>query len=491
MYASALYIQCTKSEIVVDSGCSSHMCCDRDMFISIRAHSEIVKMGNGSEVMCREIGTVEIQMPNCIWELKNVLLIPQLTANFISVGRCDDSGCKTVFEGNVVTILKNDEVIGVGHKRDELYFLEYMKASTSGQKVNSINSEQSGFSLQEWHRRLGHLHNRAIVKMSNGLVNGLVIKGSLEEFKCEVCAKCKITEVPYPKHAQNRAGELLERVHSDLCEMPTPSYGGAKYFMTFTDDWSRYVSVYPLKAKSEAFNAWQRYRSVIENQTGKKVKILRSDNGREYVNNQFLDDLRRQGIVHETSVPHSPAQNGVAERQNRVLVEMVRCMLLEGDMPAAAWAEALLTAVYIRNRSSSSAVDFTPFELMHGRKPNMAHMQVFGDKVVALMKGRRVDKLEPKGQTLRFCGYAPTQKGYRLLCTNSGKLIISRDCIFLNRHDDNICIDGEVSHNNRSRKVEEVFQDAVDTPSLIERQVYDRDGKYDKCYKEVDTDEEL
>lgn len=86
--------------------------------------------------------------------------------------------------------------------------------------------------------------------------------------------------------------------------------GGAAYFITFIDDYSRYITVYVLKNKSDAFEVFKQYMALVEKQTGSKIKRLRSDNGREYVNKQFDDFLKKHGIVHETTVCYTPQQNG-------------------------------------------------------------------------------------------------------------------------------------------------------------------------------------
>lgn len=491
LYACVLSTQCIKGQFIIDSGCTSHLCNDREMFTELRPHFEPVKLADGSVITCREIGNVELKLENCIWELNNVLFVPQCSGNFISVSQCVKRGCEIIFKERYVEFIKGRKLIGSGRLIDGLYFLDTFTPFSGGQYVNNINNDKKTLSLMEWHRKLGHLNLRSVERMGNGLVNGLIIN-NMDKVRCEVCARCKITESTYPKEAQNRSNELLGRIHSDVCEMPSESYGGAKYFVSFIDDYSRFTKVYCIKAKSEVFSCWGNFQKLMEKQTGRRIKVLRSDNGREYCNNIFKNSLDNAGIQHETSVPYSPSQNGVAERMNRVIVEMVRCMLLDGDMPAAAWAEAVQTAVYIRNRAETSALESTPFEYMYGRVPKMGHIQRFGANVVALKKGQRSNKLVPKGDVWRFCGYAPNQKGYRLICTNSGKLIISRDCRFVDEQSAGVRVEDELA---RSVPVEEVFKDAEGTSlgphEAIQRQVYDRNGKYNKCYRENDTDEEM
>lgn len=474
MFASAFAIM-DDDNFIIDSGCSSHYCRDQSWFVDIRPHREMIRMPNGSNVMCKYIGTVEIAGDKNVVQLKNVLYVPEFTRNFISVFKVLSEGYDVWFksDGLRVSILKGRTEIASGRKEDGLFVLNLngggrmnsaYNNNTMNSELNNINSGGQSATLMEWHRKLGHLNTDSILKMSReNLVVGLNIT-SQRKSQCDVCIKCKITEESYPVQAQHRASEALYRVHSDVCEMPSLSYGGAKYFVTFIDDYSRYVKVYPLKAKSDVFECWLNYKNLIENQIGHHIKVLRSDNGGEYVSNKFKRSLEEAGITHETSVPHSPSQNGVAERMNRVIEEMVRCMLLDGCMPHAAWAEAVQTAVYIRNRAETSALNGTPFEHLYGRKPQMGHMMRFGANVVALKKGIPINKLSPKGEPWRFCGYAPTQKGYRLVCPQTGRLIVSRDCRFI----DEIRVDGEVQHGRE----EEVFEDCdgdVAGPSGVHR----------------------
>ena len=110
-----------------------------------------------------------------------------------------------------------------------------------------------------------------------------------------------------------------------------------------------------------------------------KLKILRTDNGGEYGYAEFQSYLKKEGVRHELTVPKTPEQNGVAERMNRILVESVRAMLADARLPHRFWAEALSTAVYLRNRSPTMAVKgMTPFEAWTGEKPNVEHLRVFG-----------------------------------------------------------------------------------------------------------------
>ena len=128
---------------------------------------------------------------------------------------------------------------------------------------------------------------------------------------------------PFAKSCE-RASDLLELIHSDVCgPMSTTARCGYEYFITFTDDLSRYGYVYLMKHKLEAFEKFKEFQNEVQNQLGKKIKFLRSDRGGEYMSHEFDDHLNSCGIVPRLSPPGTPQRNGVSERRNRTLLDMV------------------------------------------------------------------------------------------------------------------------------------------------------------------------
>ena len=149
----------------------------------------------------------------------------------------------------------------------------------------------------------------------------------------------KIHRLPF-QQSTRRAKQPLKVVHSDVCgKIGTKSLSGGEYFVTFIDDHTRFVWIYVLK--DEVFQKFQEWKTQVEKTTGKKIKTLRSDNGGEYTSNAFTSFLTEEGIKHELTMPHTPEQNGVAERLNRTLMESVRTMLADSKLPHRFWAEAL------------------------------------------------------------------------------------------------------------------------------------------------------
>lgn len=116
--------------------------------------------------------------------------------------------------------------------------------------------------------------------------------------------------------------------------------------------------MYVLMNKGDAFVTFKYWKAMIENQTGKKIKRLRSDNGLEYLNADFLNLCQESGIVKHHTVPHNPQQHALAERYSRTILERVRCMLIQSGLPKTYWGEAVQTACYLINRCPSSAIGF-------------------------------------------------------------------------------------------------------------------------------------
>jgi transposase InsO family protein len=129
-----------------------------------------------------------------------------------------------------------------------------------------------------------------------------------------------------------RASEILDLVHSDLCGPSDESLSGAKYFVTFIDDYSRKTFVYVVKHKNEIIKLFKDWKTLVENQTGKKLKCLRTDNGLEYLNKEMDEFLKENGVVHQTTIPRTPEQNGVAERANRTIVEKTRTFINDAGL---------------------------------------------------------------------------------------------------------------------------------------------------------------
>ncbi|MCP4490581.1 MAG: DDE-type integrase/transposase/recombinase, partial [Gammaproteobacteria bacterium] len=295
-----------------------------------------------------------------------------------------------------------------------------------------VAEQATGDKALLWHRRFGHLGQQNLQKLvKEELVRGMDMHLPTELPFCADCTDGKMHRLPFPK-STTRASEVLGLVHSDVCGKLDPiSLGGAQYFVTFIDDKSRYARVYFIRHKSEVFTKFKEFKCLAEKETGQKLKVLRTDNGGEYTSREMQEFLKNEGIKHHLTVPKTPEQYGVAERLNRTLVEMVRAMLGDSKMQKKFWAEALSTAVYLKNRSPSAAVDKkTPFEAYYGHKPGVKHLKAFGCAAYAHVPKDERKKLDSKANKCWFLGYASSSKGYRLFDIKRGKVVVSRDVVF-------------------------------------------------------------
>jgi Integrase core domain len=265
------------------------------------------------------------------------------------------------------------------------------------------------------------------------MVEGMDIDRSENMSFCESCVKGKLYRNPFPKTGATRAKGLLDLIHSDVCgPISPPSIGGAKYFITFTDDMSRKASIYFLKKKSEAFEKFKEFRAKAENELERRIKRLRTDGGGEYMSKEFDKYLKDNGIVKETTVSYSPQQNGVAERLNRTILDRARTMLISSGLGKEFWAEAVSTSVYIINLSPHASVDAkTPYEAWHGTRPDVSHLRSFGCLAYSHVPDQKRTKLDAKAIKCIFLGYAEGTKGYRLWNPATRKVIISRDVVFI------------------------------------------------------------
>ena len=255
------------------------------------------------------------------------------------------------------------------------------------------------------------------------------------------------------------------------------SIGGSKYFITFIDDFSRYVCVYYLKQKSEALSKFKEFVNLMTNITGKRVKVLRSDNGGEYCSHAFAEYLKEQGIKHETTVPYNPAQNGLAERMNRTIVESARSTIHFSNVPKDFWAEAVNTAVYLKNRSPSVALkEETPYECMFGVKPNVSSLKIFGCIAHVHIDSQARKKFDMKSRKAIFVGYPEGTKGFKLYDPVVKRFLCSRDVIFDERKFYDFK-EKELSHSN----VEIIDYDILPDEQNAENEVAAQDNMRDNA----------
>ena len=400
----------------IDTGANVHVCADISMFTSYQvARDSSVLMGNGSHASVRGVGTVDLKFTSGkIVQLRNVQHVPTMNKNLVSGSLLCRDGFKVVLESNKVVVSKFGQFIGKGYECGGLF--RFSLSDFSNKSVNHICGNVSD-DTSVWHSRLCHINFGLMSRLSSlSLIpNFTIAKGS----KCHSCVQSKQPRKPH-KAAEERNLAPLELIHSDLCEMNgVLTKGGKRYFMTLIDDATRFCYVYLLRTKDEALDYFKIYKAEVENQLERKIKRLRSDRGGEYFPKIFDEFCEEHGIIHERTPPYSPQSNGVAERKNRTLTDLVNSMLATAGLSKAWWGEALLTSCHVLNRVPNKNKDKTPYEEWAGRKPSLSYLRTWGCLAKVNIPITKKRKLGPKTVDCIFLGYAPRSVGYRFLVVQS------------------------------------------------------------------------
>jgi transposase InsO family protein len=423
----------SSTDWIFDTGSCAHICRNVQALKSRRQleKGEVqLRVGNGTCIFAMAVGNVEITLSSgFVLELKDVYVVPSITRNIISISCLDLDGFNVAIKNKCCTLFRNDVCYGVAHLMNGLYVLDTNEHVLSVERDKKKRKFSHESTTLMWHCRLGHINEKRIKRLQNvGLLDQFVFEPI---DTCESCLMGKMTKAPFTNKG-TRANGLLDLVHTDVCgPMSICARGGYSYFITFTDDHSRYGYIYLMRHKSESFEKFKEFKNEVENQLDRKIKALRSDRGGEYLSHEFGDYLKEYGIVPQLTPPGTPQWNGVSERRNRTLLDMVRSMMSQADLPKSFWGFALETAAFTLNRVPSKSVEKTPYETWFGRKPSMSFLKIWGCE--AYVKRLMSDKLGPKSDKCYFVGYPKETKGYYFYNRSENKIVVARYGVFLEK----------------------------------------------------------
>lgn len=280
----------------------------------------------------------------------------------------------------------------------------------------------------DWHYALGHLNINAIKKMTTH-TGGNIITLTDESWKtCNACATAKASKSVQPKRSERKAQKPGHILSADIVgEVKPATAGGRKYVSLFIDHYSSYADIKLLynKESESVLEHFKEFHKQFERQSGEKLKILRTDNGKEYVSNTFQEYLRNEGIIHERTSPYTPAQNGKAERKNRTLFEAARAMRIHAGLDEEFWGEAVSTACYLQNRLPHSALEGrSPYQIIFENKPDLSFVKVFGSRCW-VYRENLAGKVGARSDECILMGYVENARAYRVMRLSDRKLLQS------------------------------------------------------------------
>jgi len=291
------------------------------------------------------------------------------------------------------------------------------------------------------------------------LVEDLPSKLESEFLKCGTCIQNKMHNLKF-ENQKERANDLLNIIHTELNDQHnTTGNNGEKYFLTFIDDYSKAARVYTIKSKTEVYECFIEFINTVENITGKKIKRLRCNNGKEYVNKDISRLTRAKGIILDLRPPYVHQLNGTAEHYNRSIMDTARYLLSVAKINRRFWPEIIKTVAYLKNRMLANTIEKkTLYEILTGKKPDTKNLRIYGSRVfVRVPEEKRKSKWDRKADLGILLGrilLGYENVGYRVLINN--KVIIARyvDIVEENvnligfKNDDEEYGDGDRDRNN-------------------------------------------
>ncbi|UYV77695.1 K02A2.6-like, partial [Cordylochernes scorpioides] len=429
---------------VIDSGDTHHMTPNRRYFSTLNDENvgQVTTIDGTSHSNIGR-GNAQVDLINNSGQLRsivaqNAMFVPGIRHGVLSVLQIVENGHEVIFDKKGCHIYDNYHNLMIrAEKIGRLYLVRTAPSRfpESGECSNSIAQTNNfrKFPLNLWHQRLMHINYDTIVDMmKREVVIGLNCQAEKPD-KCSDCMIGKSTKRPFLNLRSTKETQTPALVHCDLMgPFNIESWGGSRFVLTIIDDASRYTRVYFLKRKGDTLEKFKEWMKEAENQTGFSLKRILTDNGLEFCSSPWDIFTKAHGIVHERTMVYTPEQNGVAERMNRTLLNLVRSTVNSCNLPTASWAELTNTAAYLRNRvTNRHNEEKTPFELWFGKRPALQHLRAIGcETFVHVPKQRRNSKLQPRATKGILVGYSLQGRGWRIWIPEKRQVVESINCVF-------------------------------------------------------------
>ena len=383
--------------------------------------NSVLHLPNGDTSAITHMGTITLQDSLV---LVNVLYVPMFTYNLLSISKLlADNGCTATFSPVTCSLQAPTwtKALEIGKVTNGLY-IHNMCTETSTQ--NADNSSHVVASTQLWHNRLGHVPFPVLQKLP---VTGI----SAALAPCDSCMLGKQTRLPFTPSV-SVTSEIFQLVHADVWgPYKQKTHDNCIYFLTIVEDFSKATWIYLMPDKGLVPSMFRQFIPYVKNQFDKTIKVLRTDNGTEFVNSALSTFLAELGIVHQTSCTYTPQQNGLVERKHRTLLNVARSLRFHAALPLNFWGDCLLTAAYLINRTPSPLLkNKSPYEVLFNELPDYSLLKTFGCLCYATSLPHPTDKFAQRAVKGVFLGYPFAKKGYKVLNLNTRKVFLSRDVKF-------------------------------------------------------------
>lgn len=358
-----------------DTGCNGHSAMDQHSLDHSEPYygKDSLYVGNGESLPILHIGSTKIYSPHKTFTLSNILHVPQLKRNLLSVQKfCHDNNVFFEFHSTFFAVKDTftRKTLLTGPSDNGLYSLRLPLSHP----VHRVAFSAIRASSDTWHRRLGHPHPDLLKSM---LFNfSLPVSNKSLSASCNSCHMGKSSKLHLLPSSFNSTN-VLDLIFCDVWgPAPIKSFNGDSYFLLCVDHFTRYMWIFPLKHKSDVCATFKNFHAMVERQFNTKLKSIQTDWGGEFRPlSPFLASL---GIIHRLSCPHTSEQNGFVERRHRHVVETGLTLLAQSGAPKRFWNFAFDTAVYLINKMPSRvASKISPFE--HLFTPLLPLLRTAGD----------------------------------------------------------------------------------------------------------------
>lgn len=414
---------------LLDSGASHHIASDLSN-LSLHAPyngGDNVLIGNGSGLPISHTGSAILPLTTRNLHLNNVLCVPDMKKNLISVNKLCKSNnvmvqlCPYDFQ---VKDLSTGTTLLNGKASEGVYEwpMKHIPSTTSISAFPCLKT-----SLSTWHSRLGHPHPQTLRHMISSF--SLPLSSSLSSsLICNSCSSNKSHKLPFSLSTLVSKGPL-DIIFSDVWTSPVLSVDGFKYYVIFVDHFTRYSWLYPLKTKSQVAQIFPIFKTLVENRFKARITTFYSDNGGEFI--ALRQFFATHGISHLTTPPHTPEHNGLAERRHRHIVETGLALLSHAGIPTSYWTYSFAAAVYLINRlTTPNLAHSSPFQLLFQSVPNYTKLRTFGCLCYPWLRPYGQNKFSPKSTPCVFMGYSLSQSAFLCLDVTTSRIYVSRHVEF-------------------------------------------------------------